>query len=62
MTARISKDTYGIECVTHYISDNAEHRARSNTTSWNAAGDLMVPKMFSPILVKVCDPISFILK
>jgi hypothetical protein len=56
VSARISKDTYGIECITNYISANAEQRVRSNATYRNAAGDLVVPKMFSPILMKVRDP------
>ncbi|KAJ6535550.1 hypothetical protein B0H19DRAFT_1271293 [Mycena capillaripes] len=52
VSARISKHTYGIECVNLYNSNDAEHRARSNNASKNAAGDLMVPKNFSPILTK----------
>ncbi|KAF8160149.1 hypothetical protein K438DRAFT_1921672 [Mycena galopus ATCC 62051] len=52
VSARISKHTYGIQCVTKYKSNNAEHRARSNTTFKNAAGNLKVPKQFSPILTK----------
>lgn len=53
MSARISKHTYGIECIVEYNATNAEHRARSKTTHKDAAGRLVVPKSFSPILTKV---------
>jgi hypothetical protein len=53
VSVRVSKHTYGLECVTAYVSDDAEHRARLKSAVKDAAGDLMIPKMFSPILLKV---------
>ncbi|KAJ7841612.1 hypothetical protein B0H14DRAFT_1043954 [Mycena olivaceomarginata] len=52
VSVRVSKHTYGLECVTAYVSDDAEHRARLKSAVKDAAGDLMIPKMFSPILLK----------
>ncbi|KAJ7157455.1 hypothetical protein C8R46DRAFT_1178680 [Mycena filopes] len=52
VSARVSKHTYGIECITEYISTNAEHRVRSHTSFQDVAGVLVIPKMFSVILNK----------
>ncbi|KAJ7698158.1 hypothetical protein B0H16DRAFT_1668927 [Mycena metata] len=48
--ARISQHTYGIESLTPFDANNPEHRGRKPIT--DAAGDLVLPKMFSPILYK----------
>ncbi|KAJ7021945.1 hypothetical protein C8F04DRAFT_1139529 [Mycena alexandri] len=48
--ARVSQHTYGIECLTRFVANNPEHRGRKPIT--DAAGDLMLAKMFSPILYK----------
>ncbi|KAF8142990.1 hypothetical protein K438DRAFT_2029807 [Mycena galopus ATCC 62051] len=52
VSVRVSKHTYGIECVTAYLSEDAEHRSRLKSAVRDAAGDLMLPRMFSPILHK----------
>ncbi|KAF7350599.1 hypothetical protein MSAN_01620000 [Mycena sanguinolenta] len=52
VSVRVSKHTYGLECVTAYLPEDVEHRARLETAVRDAAGDLMLPRMFSPILHK----------
>ncbi|KAJ7628236.1 hypothetical protein DFH06DRAFT_1226573 [Mycena polygramma] len=52
VSARISKTTYGIECITPYLFTNAEHRTRSKTIYTDAAGNPCVPQSFSCILKK----------
>ncbi|KAJ7681552.1 hypothetical protein B0H14DRAFT_3678127 [Mycena olivaceomarginata] len=62
VSARISKHTYGIECIVNYNATNAEHRARSKTTHKDAAGRLVVPKSFFPHSDKVHADTSEIVK
>ncbi|KAJ6626671.1 hypothetical protein B0H10DRAFT_1998098 [Mycena sp. CBHHK59/15] len=52
VSARISKHTHGIECVTAYIPDNAEHQARSTKVIDAASGEIRIPNVFSAILAK----------
>ncbi|KAJ7157441.1 hypothetical protein C8R46DRAFT_1226024 [Mycena filopes] len=52
VSARVSKETYGIEGITTYISTNAEHSSRSGTAYRDARGVLVVPGAFSTILKK----------
>ncbi|KAJ6458048.1 hypothetical protein C8R47DRAFT_1246793 [Mycena vitilis] len=56
VSVRISKHTYGIECLVVYAHNNGEHRARSNTTRKDESGDLVVPRCFSCILKKCRTP------
>ncbi|KAJ7053499.1 hypothetical protein C8F01DRAFT_1166596 [Mycena amicta] len=52
VSARISKEHYGIESAILYQFDNADHRARSKSAYEDFEGDLMLPNHFSIILPK----------
>ncbi|KAJ7059084.1 hypothetical protein C8F01DRAFT_1370694 [Mycena amicta] len=52
VSARIAKETYGIDCSTVYDSKEAEHRKRSVTTYLTQSGDLRIPGQFFPIVRK----------
>ncbi|KAF7362769.1 hypothetical protein MVEN_00626600 [Mycena venus] len=52
VSVRVSKHTSGIEIITPYISTDTEHCARVKSALRDAAGELMLPKMFSAILHK----------
>ncbi|KAJ7214941.1 hypothetical protein GGX14DRAFT_609817, partial [Mycena pura] len=52
VTARIAKDTYGIECGVKYNPSDAEHASRSKSTYMDESGDLRVFEKFSSILLK----------
>ncbi|KAJ7511443.1 hypothetical protein B0H11DRAFT_1955116 [Mycena galericulata] len=52
VSARISRYTDGIECLTVYQHNNSEHRARASLTERSADGNMMVPKRFSTIIMK----------
>jgi len=52
VSVRVSKHTYGIECRIAYNSNDPEHHARRRSAVRDAAGDLMLTGVFSPILRK----------
>ncbi|KAF7362770.1 hypothetical protein MVEN_00626700 [Mycena venus] len=52
VSVRVSKHTYGIESSTAYIHRDAEHCARVKSAVRDAAGDLILPNLFSAILHK----------
>ncbi|KAJ7063914.1 hypothetical protein C8F01DRAFT_1129822 [Mycena amicta] len=52
VSARISKEHYGIKSRTPYESNNADHRARSKSAVENLEGNWMLPNCFSIILPK----------
>jgi hypothetical protein len=65
VSVRVSKHTYGIECRIAYNSNDPEHHARRRSAVRDAAGDLMLTGVFSPILRKVhssCTRVTAMLK
>ncbi|KAF7290140.1 hypothetical protein MIND_01327200 [Mycena indigotica] len=52
VSARIAKETYGVEYASHYNPSNKEHKTRESSVYLSIAGDLRIPKQFAAIVRK----------
>jgi len=50
VSVRVSKHTYGTKCRTAYNANDPEHLVRRRSAVRDDAGDLTLPRVFSPIL------------